>query len=236
MYLVLILTHKRNLSNVHTKHWLQRVNVPYVIVYGDTTIEHDFLYNTSKSELVVKCPDTYEYLTLKLACAYKWIVTVPEMQDVQGVFKVDDDVVVNVHELHNLIETPIVDDYSGHVHLINESSQCSHHQSKVTDPHLKTITFSLQLSKICYGPMYYLSRRALQAVVSKFSYQNFSIYSTQLFEDYTFGNLLKRSGIEPVCIRMYTDHLEQFVPYNFIAFHDQDHTQPIDQIDRSINN
>lgn len=235
MYLILLLTHKQNLQKIQDKLWLQRVNLPYVIVYGDESIDDDYIYNKATNHLVIKCPDTYEYLTLKLACAYKCIVTIPEMHNIQGVFKIDDDVVVNVQELQDYIKSPIPDDYTGHAHLIERNTACTHHKSKVHDRLLKAITFTLNYSKICYGPMYFLSRRALQTIVSKFSYHNFSIYSTDIFEDYTFGNILQRSGIDPVCMKMYTDHLDQFTEYRFIAFHDYDHTKDITQIDRSVN-
>lgn len=235
MYCILLLTHKLNLEKISDKIWLKKIDLPYIIVYGDENIEDDYTYDKNKRHLVVKCPDTYEYLTLKLACAYKCIITIPEMQHITGIFKIDDDVVVNTHELHNYIKLPIKDDYVGHVHIIKNDALCTHHRNKVQNKILKNITFNLRLSKICYGPMYFLSRRALQIIVSKFSYHNFSIYSTDIFEDYTFGHILKKSGIDPVCIKMYTDHLNQFTEYNLIAFHDYDHTKDLLQIDTSIN-
>jgi hypothetical protein len=236
MYLILILTHKNNLTNVYKKEWLKKLRNPYLILYGDNNIENDYLYKSEKNELVVKCPDTYEYITLKLACAYKFIVTEPEMNEINGIFKVDDDVVLNIDEFVKYTSDEIKDDYTGHLHLINENTKCEHHKNKVMTKALNDIVFNFKLSYVCYGPMYYLSKRALMIIVSKFSYHNFNIYSTQLFEDYTFANILADSNIKPKCIPMYTDHLDQFTSnLGFIAFHDSDHTKDILNIDNLIN-
>jgi hypothetical protein len=234
MYYILLLTHKNNLKKVKDKYWLKEVNLPYIILYGDESIEHDYHYNKDENTLIVKCPDTYEYITLKLACAYKAILNISETSNITGIFKIDDDVVVNLKELYNYIDTFDKNDYVGHAHRTNKTI-CSHHQSKVSNNLLKNLTFTLQALDFCYGPMYFLSKKALQNIVGKFSYHNFSIYSTDIFEDYTFANLLKKSDIYPKCIKMYTDHLDQFTKYNFISFHDIDHTKDILDIDKSIN-
>lgn len=234
MYYILLLTHKNNLKQVRDKHWLKEVKLPYIILYGDESIENDYHYNKDENTLIVKCPDTYEYLTLKLACAYKALLHMPETSDITGVFKIDDDVVVNLKELYNNIDTFNKNDYVGLAYRCNDTI-CSHHQSKVSNKLLKNLTFSLQALDFCYGPMYFLSKRSLQNIVSKFSYHNFSIYSTDIFEDYTFATLLKKSGIHPICIKMYTDHLDEFTKCNFISFHDADHTKDILDIDKSIN-
>ena len=78
MYYILLLTHKNNLKQVRDKHWLKEVKLPYIILYGDESIENDYHYNKDENTLIVKCPDTYEYLTLKLACAYKALLHMPE--------------------------------------------------------------------------------------------------------------------------------------------------------------
>jgi hypothetical protein len=236
MYLILLVTHQGNLkrvSEINVK-WLNRCNIPYIIVYGDPNIKNDY-YIQDNFTLVVKCPDTYEYLTLKLACAYKFIATSESTKNVQGIFKVDDDVLINVKLFQNYISKSIQDDYSGHAYEIQKNCPCSHHQTKVSDSRLKSITFSLKDSIICYGPMYYLSRRSLNTIVSKFSYHNFSIYSTDMFEDYTFGNILKDSGIKPNCMKMFTDKLDQFENMSFIAFHDFDHTKDLNDLNKITN-
>lgn len=238
MYYILLLTHKNNLKQVKEKSWLQKVKLPYIILYGDPTIEYDYQYNKDENILIVKCPDTYEYLTLKLACAYKAILNMPETSNITGLFKIDDDIVVNLEELYNYINKSIFSkyDYIGHAFRINESSvQCSHHKSKVSDSLLKNIIFILKKLDFCYGPMYFLSKRSLQIIVGKFSYHNFSIYSTDIFEDYTFGNILKNSNIYPLCLKMYTDNLDQFTKDRFISFHDNDHTKNLLDIDKLIN-
>jgi hypothetical protein len=237
MYLVLLLTHKQNIEKVRQKDWLKKCGLPYLILYGDKSIEEDYLYIKDTNTLIVKCPDTYEYLTLKLACAYKFIVTAPEMLHINGVFKVDDDVVVNCDRLKNLIKSYIHQDYVGHVYRIFQDTHCNHHITKTKDRSLQTITFKLNACDICYGPMYFLSRRALLIIVSKFSYHNFNIYSTEMYEDYTFGNILRKCNIAPVCIPMYTDNLLEFEnkTFSFIAFHDNDHTQDLKTIDKNTN-
>jgi hypothetical protein len=234
-YYILLLTYKTNLSKIKDKHWLKNVKLPYIIVYGDETIQDDYLYKKDENILIVKTPDTYEYITLKLACAYKALLNMPQTNNLKGLFKIDDDVVVNINRLHHFISLPIKHDYVGHTYLIKDKTLCSHHQTKVKDKCLKNITFTFNLSEICYGPMYYLSKYALQTIVGKFSYHNFSTYSTDIFEDYTFGNILKKSNINPICMEMYTDDLNHFSIYNFIAFHDFDHSKNIINIDKIIN-
>ncbi|NBP13215.1 hypothetical protein EBU95_02325 [bacterium] len=232
MYLVLLLTHKQNLKEVLKNKgvWLEKTGTEYLILYGDTQLGDDYHYDATHKVLAVKCPDTYEYLTLKLACAYKFIVTSPYTTDVQGVFKVDDDVFVNVDELRLFIGSGgTKDDYVGHVYKVSDTL-CSHHHHKVSDANLNDVVFKFRKCLVCYGPMYYLSRRSLNQIVSKFSYQNFCVYSTQLFEDYTFANILFRSGITPVTTKMYTDNLDEFFKLKFIAFHDADHKHDLKDI------
>lgn len=237
MYCILLLTHKNNLKQVKCKYWLKKSKLPYIILYGDESIEDDYYYNKDENILIVKCPDTYEYLTLKLACAYKAILHMPETSNIKGIFKVDDDIVVNLNELYNYIDSiKNENDYIGHVYRISKDNiLCSHHQSKVSNKLLKNLTFKLNALDLCYGPMYFVSKRALQIIVSKFSYHNFSIYSTDIFEDYTFAKLLKKSNIYPVCTKMYTDNFDHFIKYKFISFHDFDHTKNILDIDKSVN-
>lgn len=236
MYLVLLLTHKQNLLKVldNKSVWLEKTGMEYLILYGDTQLDDDYHYDTTNKVLAVKCPDTYEYLTLKLACAYKFIVTSPYTTDVQGVFKVDDDVFVNVDELHMFIASNgTKDDYVGHVYRVNDTL-CSHHHRKVSNTYLNDVVFKFKKSLVCYGPMYYLSRRSLNQIVSKFSYQNFCVCSTQLFEDYTFANILHRSGITPVTTKMYTNSLDEFINMKFVAFHDADHIHDLKDIQKDI--
>lgn len=237
MYLILLLTHRGNLEKVNetNRKWLDHCGVPYIIVYGDTNIKDD--YNIQdKHTLVVKCPDTYEYLTLKLACAYKFIVTSELTKNIRGVFKVDDDVLINIKQFQSYIKNSIQEDYAGHAYEISKDCPCSHHQTKTKNTALQTITFRLKESIICYGPMYYLSRRALNIIVSKFSYHNFNIYSTEMFEDYTFGNILKQNGIDASCMKMFTDHVDQFKNNSgFIALHDADHTRDLLSLHENIN-
>lgn len=237
MYYILLLTHKNNLKQVKEKYWLKKINLPYIILYGDPNIEYDYQYNKDENILIVKCPDTYEYLTLKLACAYKTILNISEISNITGLFKIDDDIVVNLEEFYNYINTNIFSkyDYIGHSYTIKNGVLCSHHQSKVSDSLLKNITFTLKDLRFCYGPMYFLNKKSLQIIVSKFSYHNFSIYSTDIFEDYTFGTILKNSKIYPLCIKMYTNDLHQFTKDNFISFHDNDRTNDILNIDKVIN-
>jgi hypothetical protein len=57
-----------------------------------------------------------------------------------------------------------------------------------------------------------------------------------MFEDYTFGNLLKESGINAICMRMFSDKLDQFKTMGFIAFHDDNHTHDLLSLHKAINN
>ena len=225
MHLILLLTYKENLQKVlDTKNiWLEKTGLPYVILYGDQNIDEDYYYDNEKKLLVVKCPDTYEYITLKLACAYKFIITAKEMTHIKGVFKVDDDVFVNISKLKEfIVENNNIYDYIGSVYELN-NTLCSHHHNKVKNKNLDKIVFKINQCKICFGPMYYLSRRALYEIINKFSFQNFNIYSTQLFEDYTFGNILLKNGITPIKAKMFTNDVNDFINKGYVAFHDADH-------------
>lgn len=238
MYLILLLTHKANLEKVNktNRKWLNECGIPYIILYGDPNIKEDY-YIKDRHTLIVKCQDTYEYLTLKLACCYKFIATSEETKNITGVFKIDDDVLINVKEFQNYISNGIKEDYIGHAYKIQQDCPCSHHQTKTQNLALQNITFRLKESIICYGPMYYLSRKSLNIIVSKFSYHNFNIYSTEMFEDYTFGNILKDSGINAFCMKMFTDKIENFNQnIGFISFHDSDHKYDLDTLHEKINN
>jgi hypothetical protein len=235
MYLILLLTYKKNLQKVfgNKNVWLEKTGLPYLILCGDETINEDYSYDNEKKILMVKCPDTYEYITLKLACAYKFIITSKEMMHIKGMFKVDDDVFVNVSKLNEFIKEneKIQDknDYIGRVYKIG-SVLCNHHHKKVKNINLNDIVFRLKECYICFGPMYYLSRRALCEIINKFSFQNFNIYSTQLFEDYTFGNILLKTGILPIKSKMFTDDVREFINSGFVAFHDANHVYDVSRL------
>jgi hypothetical protein len=168
MYLILLLTHKGNLQKVNetNRYWLNECGIPYIILYGDPNIKDDY-YVKDKHTLVVKCPDTYEYLTLKLACAYKFIATSESTKNIQGIFKVDDDVLINIKNFKSYISKTIQDDYAGHAYQIAKDCPCSHHQTKTHNSALQSITFRLKECIICYGAMYYLSRKSLNIICLK---------------------------------------------------------------------
>lgn len=237
MHLILLLTHKQNLQKVidNKNIWLEKTKLPYIILYGDENISEDYHYNNKNKTLVVKCPDTYEYITLKLACAYKFIITSKEMTHIKGIFKVDDDVFINVSKLNEfIIENNNTYDYIGSVYKINNTF-CSHHHKKVKNKNLDEIIFKFNECHICFGSIYYLSRLSLSEIVNKFSFQNFNIYSTQLFEDYTFGNILFKSGITPINAKMFTNDPRNFINKGYVAFHDVDHTYDMKTFQNKIN-
>jgi hypothetical protein len=187
---------------------LNSLKMKVLIVYGDTTIDHQFLVKDDKY-LVLHCEDDYENLCSKSLRLFKAINFL--YPNALGCFKCDDDIIINMNSLIQFIhyfKTNAVD-YSGTALMVKEK--------KNNVVHLKykqmgtTRTINTPSAIYCGGPLYYLSKNAV-SVVSTVAEDE---YTPIFYEDLMIGNILNKNKIFPLQTRLYSDHFTDFQQLSF---------------------
>lgn len=221
--MLLVVTHKPNIHRIPLlqQTYLNKLHVPHIAVYGDD-MRNTCFFDERTRVLIVPCPDSYEFLTVKLAHAYRWILSQPGLAD-RGILKVDDDVFLRPTAFNEYWQQT-KHDYEGVIHSMKGAVFSRHHFRKTRNKWLDNIVFCLDAIDYCTGPAYYLSKRALQGIVESFDQTEYNVYSYQLFEDYTFGKLLAELHIRPAGRPLFTENVTEFVHDNAcIGFHDKLH-------------
>jgi hypothetical protein len=187
---------------------LNSLKIKVLIVYGDTTIGHQFLVKDDKY-LVLHCEDDYENLCSKSLRLFKAINFL--YPNAVGCFKCDDDIIINMNSLIQFIhyfKTNAVE-YSGTALMVKAK--------KNNVVHLKykqmgtTRTINTPSAIYCGGPMYYLSKNAV-SVISTVAEDE---YTPIFYEDLMIGNILNKSKIFPLQTRLYSDHFTEFQQLSF---------------------
>lgn len=157
-------------------------DMTYVFIRGRLDLDRDYLYNKEAHECILKCSDQYLGLPQKIKMGFKFVF---QVLNPDYVIKVDDDVIVNVSKLVDFLKTNKAD-YSG------------------------VVTYHLGYS-YCGGPMYYLSRGALDCM------RNMSTEGLDA-EDACVGRQASLYGISIHNVELYTNDHEK--KDEFIAYHD----------------
>ena len=160
------------------------LDMSYVFIRGRLDLDRDYIYNKEAHECVLKCCDQYLGLPQKIKMGFKFV---SQVLNPDYVIKVDDDVIVNVPKLIEFVKTN-KSDYVG------------------------VATYHLGYS-YCGGPMYYLSRRALDCM------RNMSTEGLDA-EDACVGRHAAVSGIPIHNVELYTNFHEK--KDEFIAYHDHE--------------
>ena len=154
---------------------INKFEYPIYICYGDPTIEHHRLENNKY--IILKCDDHYNGLSEKTLCLMEFSKTF--FSEYIGVLKIDDDVYFNFKILEkfiNELETQEINgkkiDYTGKIleirvpilsahHKLNENNQAFTENLKIND-----FIYIPQSTIYCTGPIYYLSLKAINHVIS----------------------------------------------------------------------
>jgi len=162
--------------------WLKQIPsyLKYYHVIGDEELEKEYVFDNENMILWIKVADDYNSLPKKVIGAYK---AVTEVFNFKYLFKTDDDqilvkpdffdVIVKITQTH----TP-VSHYGGYV--INIEAPCLSQYNKI-HPELPD-RLILYKTKYCSGRFYFLSKHAVNDLVSKKH-----LIEKEYFEDYAIG-------------------------------------------------
>ena len=145
-------------------------------------------YDATTQILTVAAPDTYEGLPQKLHAAFRWIQA--NRPGIPGVFKTDDDLIVDVGALTTNIAKNAAIPYWGFVVATCQAEPVSltRIQERFVD---KSLRPSHQKAAYCLGWGYWLSSEALAIAVAA------PDYATSHLEDVCTGHVMNRAGITP---------------------------------------
>lgn len=162
------------------------------IVGGQTEI-----YDPSTRILTLPVPDTYEALPTKIHAAIAWIYN--DQPGIPGIFKTDDDIVVDPAILARTILANQTRDYWGFVVQTTRGGLISRGriQTRFADTYLRP---SFQAATYCFGHGYWISSAVIPHIVAATDYES------SYLEDICTGYVLNRVGVLPTCIQIpYTE-------------------------------
>jgi hypothetical protein len=177
------------LDRTKQQTWLQQV--PHVIFVGIPTLatEVDFSEHTRLCKL--RCKDDYDSLPTKVWLALRFM---KDTFDPEYLFKVDDDVILRPALLPKYVRELQPYDYAGNV--------CTH----------------IRFAAFCGGPLYYLSRKAIECL---YFYMQ---YSFSTIEDLNVGYSLAEHGIYPTAFKLFAHPTAEEFEENpdLLALHDNE--------------
>lgn len=188
------------------------------IIYGDP----DYFTNKDSGNhevyddkyIILNTDDTYDTLNNKTLLLLQTVYTL--YPAIKGVFKCDDDVIVNINHINNLIHDLILNkiqenDYIGKKVLVDNNNL--HNMKMEGKDHNVTLGINY-----CGGPLYYLSNKAIHLFTTMTCD---SIY----YEDVMVGNHLGKSSIYPnPAMDLYSDFNKDC---NTISYHNKIHSNQL---------
>src|ERR1017187_9238038 len=105
MYFLLILSHKKStVREEQRKRILASNNGKFIFYYfiGDENLKTEYLVDEENNIVYLKVGDNYESLAMKVYRAMKFI-SKNYMNKISGVFKTDDDIILDIDKLFDCI-------------------------------------------------------------------------------------------------------------------------------------
>jgi len=206
-FIFIIYSCKKNLeiaNNIYLKINKKINKTKVYIIYGDTlNAPFDII---DDKYIVLNVKDDYDNLTDKTINLIKVIYEI--FPTIEGMFKCDDDIIVNLNHI-NEVTINLNLDYCGN-YVINKKLQLSKHhigKSKCNEPTV------IPACTYCGGPLYFLSKNAMSKFLKDVTYF--------FCEDVTVGYHLNANGIFPNNINLYTDNVNN---RNVLSYHNYNHT------------
>lgn len=145
----------------------QYSDIIYVKFIGDPTIETEYMYDKNNNLLILKCKDDYLNLPHKVYCFFKAIRQL--FPGVTNVIKMDDDVKVDLPNLHNLMVRYKDVPYAGRYVCIGPLlSTWLHQKTEVCLEfcELGTIPVYLHRQQYCAGCIYFLNINSIDIIIN----------------------------------------------------------------------
>jgi hypothetical protein len=189
-----ILSHKNSQKREGQKRHLENFENKNVIFYyfiGDPNQEEDYIVDEKERIVYIKAKDNYESLPMKTYLSLKYAKDAYG-GDVEGIFKTDDDIKLDLDKLYPALCLNSDLDYFGNVVNVRDSYSSSWHFGKCEDPVINQTYYTVPLCKYCSGGGYYINPRNLDAILL-----NKEVYQTGIFEDVCTGLALNSENIYP---------------------------------------
>lgn len=193
-YLFIIYSCKKNIDKAENLYYFlisKNFNTlcQIFIIYGDTS-RQEFQDKSQKYMLedhyiILDTLDDYYSLNKKTLNLFETIHYI--FPTIKGLFKCDDDIIPNLDHLTNLINIKLATeeiDYCGNTVNVKNAYDYNFNDN----PNYRT---TFPVVRYCGGPLYYLSKRALD------TFKNTLLVRLFLAEDVMVGYHLNHSGIEP---------------------------------------
>jgi hypothetical protein len=172
---------------------IRDINVDLIILYADPNLPVDFMFVDNKY-LIIRTYDTYDYLINKTFFLFSIL---NKYTNYEGVFKCDDDVILNKNVFQKILKNKM-NDYVGKKVRINIKNNVYYYAG---------------------GPIYYISKKCLEL----FTYENImDLFKTFKIkkgdpEDTMVGLFLEVYGnIKLSIFDLYSDYINELNEHSFI--------------------
>ena len=190
---LLILSHEKSKFRNDQKIHLLDTNKDRFFFYyfiGDMTLSEDYKIDEENKIVYLKVPDNYESLSLKTYYAMKFI-SENYLDKISGVFKTDDDIILDIDKLIKCIDENKEHKYFG-INATSSGYECEYHFGKCESIELNRRKIFIPECKYCAGGGYYISKEFINNIVN-----NISIFEEVIFEDAAVGIAMNKYNIYP---------------------------------------
>jgi hypothetical protein len=211
-YLFIIYTCKKNINNtvkmydryLSNKILFDCIKLEPLILYGDPNISTAYELIDNKI-LVVKCND--DYISLSSKTLNMMSVVNSLFPNIIGCFKCDDDILINIDSIIHFIKTSKIFsiNYAGTTCILHSKENNNSHLIKKLDQLSKDLQINTPNVIYCGGPLYYLSKKALQIISDEPITDKLL---NMVYEDVIIGHILNKHDIYPIHIQLYQDNIQ----------------------------
>lgn len=190
---LLILSHEKSkFRNDQRIHLLNTNNDRFIFYYfiGDMSLSENYKVDEENKIVYLKIPDNYESLSLKTYYAMKFI-SENYLDKISGIFKTDDDIILDVDKLSNCIDENKEHKYFG-VKAFSGGYESNYHFGKCESIELNKTTSFIPKSNYCAGGGYYISKELITNILD-----NIEIFENVIFEDAAVGVAMNKFNIDP---------------------------------------
>lgn len=198
MNFLLILSHKKSIVREDQRQKILATNNGKFIFYyfiGDMSLKSDYVVDEPNNIVYLKVPDNYESLSMKTYYAMKFI-SENYLDKIDGVFKTDDDIELDIDKLFKCISDNKSVQYFG-LAVTSPSYDSTYHFGKCESVEMNNKPVSIPIVTYCAGGGYYVSKNVINNVlVSK------SVFRDIIFEDVCVGVSMNRYGVYPTNVNI----------------------------------
>jgi hypothetical protein len=183
-FIMLIMNCKKyvNKAKYQKMTWLKHVPsyLRFYHVIGEPCLESNYIFDNENKILWVKVEDDYNSLPKKVIRAYS---AINERFNFKYIFKTDDDQILTNSNFFNILKKLITNEntefhYGGYVVDVKQNHLSQYHK---IHPELPP-NLPILKTKYCNGRFYFLSKPAIENLISKVS-----DIEKEYFEDYAIG-------------------------------------------------